>query len=283
MSFTPKFGGDWSPLNHSKEKLKAFTLAEVLITLAIIGVVAALTVPSVVTNYQKKQYVTKLKKSYSNIQNAFRMTMAKDGVTKLTDTKIWSGFPKGATTCNPDCLSKFSEVFNYVDIIDKPKGVDHYYYLVLADGTMINFERFRNGGRAPGGVDVKCGRGSKDYCKSLSEFQTYYNTSSKLWQIASPTVRIDINGKKRPNKDGRDIFYFILGNDGNLYPACGFEEAAADNLGTHISRQGKYWKDGGACGCYYNKKDQTSGAATDSMYQWGCAARIIEEGWKMNY
>jgi prepilin-type N-terminal cleavage/methylation domain-containing protein len=42
---------------------KAFTLAEVLITLAIIGVVAALTIPTVVRNYQKTQTVTQLKKS----------------------------------------------------------------------------------------------------------------------------------------------------------------------------------------------------------------------------
>lgn len=41
---------------------RAFTLAEVLITLGIIGVVAALTLPSVITNYQKKQTVEQLKK-----------------------------------------------------------------------------------------------------------------------------------------------------------------------------------------------------------------------------
>ena len=47
------------------KKNLAFTLAEVLITLAIIGVVAALTIPTVVTNYKKKTYVTQLKKTYN--------------------------------------------------------------------------------------------------------------------------------------------------------------------------------------------------------------------------
>ena len=42
---------------------KGFTLAEVLITLGIIGVVAALTLPSLITNYQKKQIVAQLKKA----------------------------------------------------------------------------------------------------------------------------------------------------------------------------------------------------------------------------
>jgi len=50
------------------EKIKtksAFTPAEVLITLVIIGVVAALTIPTAVNNYRKQQYVQALKKTYS--------------------------------------------------------------------------------------------------------------------------------------------------------------------------------------------------------------------------
>ena len=42
---------------------KAFTMAEVLITLGIIGIVAAMTLPSLVGNYQKKQTAMQLKKS----------------------------------------------------------------------------------------------------------------------------------------------------------------------------------------------------------------------------
>ena len=47
--------------------IRAFTLAEVLITLGIIGVVAAITIPTLMANYQKAQYVTALKKAYSQI------------------------------------------------------------------------------------------------------------------------------------------------------------------------------------------------------------------------
>jgi len=47
----------------------AFTLAEVLITLGIIGVVAALTIPSFVAKYQMKTFETAFKKQYSVIQN----------------------------------------------------------------------------------------------------------------------------------------------------------------------------------------------------------------------
>ena len=62
-----------------KNKLYAFTLAETLITLAIIGVVAALTIPSLVQRFQERQYVSQLKKSYAVLQNAFQMAIAEHG------------------------------------------------------------------------------------------------------------------------------------------------------------------------------------------------------------
>jgi prepilin-type N-terminal cleavage/methylation domain-containing protein len=58
---------------------RGFTLAEVLITLGIIGVVAALTIPGLVANYQKKVLETRIKKFYSTIQQAGRMKEAEDG------------------------------------------------------------------------------------------------------------------------------------------------------------------------------------------------------------
>lgn len=51
-------------------KLRAFTMAEVLITLGIIGIVAAMTLPSLIGNYQKKQTAIQLKKFYSIMQQA---------------------------------------------------------------------------------------------------------------------------------------------------------------------------------------------------------------------
>ena len=51
----------------------AFTLAEVLITLGIIGVVAALTMPALISNYKKTVYVKQLKKSVSVIENGWKM------------------------------------------------------------------------------------------------------------------------------------------------------------------------------------------------------------------
>jgi prepilin-type N-terminal cleavage/methylation domain-containing protein len=58
------------PVSQNAKYRLAFTLAEVLITLAIIGIVAALTIPTLVNNYQKTQYVTQLKKAYTSVNQA---------------------------------------------------------------------------------------------------------------------------------------------------------------------------------------------------------------------
>ena len=60
---------------------KGFTLAEVLITLAIIGVVAALTIPSVIVRTQQQEFKTAAKKAYSVLSQAVQLTEVKDGYT----------------------------------------------------------------------------------------------------------------------------------------------------------------------------------------------------------
>lgn len=61
------------------KRLKGFTLAEVLITLLIIGIVAAMTLSVLINNYQKKVTGTKLQKAYSILTNALRMAEADYG------------------------------------------------------------------------------------------------------------------------------------------------------------------------------------------------------------
>ena len=83
---------------------KGFTLAEVLITLGIIGVVAAMTMPTVLSNYRKSQVVNGLKKNLALFSQAFQMAEAKHG------------FSNDWPTCNVDsdieCTKEFFE--NYL-------------------------------------------------------------------------------------------------------------------------------------------------------------------------
>ena len=73
-------------------KANGFTLAEVLITLGIIGIVAALTLPSLITNYREKQRVTQLKKIHSTLQQAFVRAQEAHGELQYWDlTKTDTG------------------------------------------------------------------------------------------------------------------------------------------------------------------------------------------------
>ncbi len=71
---------------------KAFTLAEVLITLGIIGIVAAMTLPALIQNYKNHVVETRLKKFYSTINQLVLMSEAENG-----DKKTWWGDYKGGS------------------------------------------------------------------------------------------------------------------------------------------------------------------------------------------
>ena len=65
----------------SESMKKAFTLAEVLITLAIIGVVAALAIPSVISNAQQLEFKTGLRKAVSVLNSSIMMNQALEGTS----------------------------------------------------------------------------------------------------------------------------------------------------------------------------------------------------------
>ena len=65
--------------SHFSLKRPAFTLAEVLITLGIIGVVAALTLPALINNYEKSVVETRMQKFYTNINAALKLSIVENG------------------------------------------------------------------------------------------------------------------------------------------------------------------------------------------------------------
>ena len=93
---------------HHSLKRVAFTLAEVLITLGIIGVVAALTLPTLIQNHQKQVYVTQLKKAYSTLGNAFNK-MAVD-----EDVVDWKQTNCGSSLSTATCMEALTKQMNIV-------------------------------------------------------------------------------------------------------------------------------------------------------------------------
>lgn len=92
-----------------------FTLAEILITLGIIGVISAITLPTLIKNYKKKETVAKLQKAISVLNQAYRLSNEETGESLVADSvnmdsqeyfeTYWAPYIKTLTYCKSprDC------------------------------------------------------------------------------------------------------------------------------------------------------------------------------------
>lgn len=137
----------------SKSKEMAFTLAEVLITLGVIGVVAAITIPSLVANYKAHQLRTQFLKSYSTIQQVFRQMQYDEISLDPADYahasyyKTFAKYLTGVTDCGNYGVSCFGLELrnkNYNNIKNKWdgsfSGLLDDGVLLLQDGSVYMFE-----------------------------------------------------------------------------------------------------------------------------------------------
>lgn len=238
--------------------LKAFTLAEVLITLGIIGVVASLTIPTLIQNTQKQEYVTQLKKDYTIFSQALE-SLGND--TGCPNDMICTGlFATGATaqTIGDAIISYIKVVKNCQQNLNQgcfSNSVSPYYD---GSGTRTNYD-------ANPSYKFITADGSSIMVADYADGCTTNFGSGTLSQICG-AVFIDVNGLKGPNNIGRDLFNFVITSRGTLYPnGGGFLQ---NPPGTS-----QYWKDLGAC------QPATSG----SLSGWYCTGRVMDEGWQMNY
>ena len=81
-----------------RNDLSAFTLSEVLITLGIIGIVAAMTMPVLIANYQKQVQVAQIKKVYSTFSQGIKKIMADESCTDLNCVGIFITNMGGTST-----------------------------------------------------------------------------------------------------------------------------------------------------------------------------------------
>lgn len=186
-----------------KNKSLAFTLAEVLITLGIIGIVAALTLPSLIQKQNEKATVTALKKFYSSVSQAYMMAKNEHGTVD-----IWySNEAKGSAEANKIMFDKISKYLKISKACDTSKGcfadvvykkIDGnnasnwntyttIYKFITADGMSVFFNSYGN---------------------------TSQNFGSGMLSNSYGAISVDINGFKKPNIMGRDMFSFVLTKEG---------------------------------------------------------------------
>lgn len=245
---------------------KGFTLAEVLITLGIIGVVAALTIPPLVKNYQNTQYSTGLKKAYTQMSQVL-LQMAVDAGTPedISSYFDYTGNVNTSITASGDkiasyykinknckissgggCFADYNEYFDGTSTTTTPDTITSNYKFITNDGISIFFG-FYNTALA----NANC------------KFQNSGITTSPLYKSCG-VVYFDINGPKPPNYKGRDIFeFFITSNNAPLlYPTGG--------------KDNSWWNNGGANRC----SATSTGGDKDGIY---CTGRVMEKGWVIDY
>ena len=209
---------------------KAFTLAEVLITLGIIGVVAALTMPTVIQNYKKKQAVTQLKATYSILAQAFEHAQADYG-----DVSNWGlDEIKGTTSGEREMVTKFVETY-FVPYIKPVKNYKIAYLWQIGYGSVYclnggkdnissNMARYTiilsNGAIVAFSIDGHC-YGEE----GTNENGNWYCTDFRNTNIY---IVVDINGKKHPNTLGKDVFVMSVNSSTNKFEFYNYGGYASD-------------------------------------------------------
>lgn len=233
-------------------KKKAFTIAEILITLGIIGVVAALTLPLLTEDSQKKVYANKLSAAVSDFENAMTTMLEKEGKDMLQLTPAWTG--SFLTELNKTMPHKTSKI-----------GALARKNLNKSNGNAFPSDNnFRNHKGAIFSVVI-----TEKY-KSLGTIKESVAMANgcTITSIAAD-VYIDVNGESKPNIWGRDTFRYVLSNDGHLYPYGGKDWTIYSNIVNGSTTE--YKSTTPKTQCVDNKNGDY------------CAAYLANNGYKMDY
>lgn len=189
---------------------KGFTLAEVLITLSIIGVVAALTIPALMRNYQESMWKTAFKKNYAVISQAVMMVMNDHGGTlenlypscgndyctsnafgdELAKYLTYTKQCLTGTTITSGCW--YSTGINY---LNDTGTLDTWRYqsggaFVLKNGAIVSYIYDSNDQSCTTGTSYTCGDAGQN------------------WFV------FDVNGSNGPNTLGKDVYFAYMTKTG---------------------------------------------------------------------
>lgn len=255
-----------------KNNHRAFTLAEVLITVGIIGVIAAITIPALVNNYKKAQYVAQLKKTYFTFVNGFHFMATTEGVSYLSDTEFGRALNISSSS-EPDAQTQINAINTHLS---------KYFKIIKAcDGsTAAN----------------NCPMASIAYKKLNNEeignifevpyFQLSDGSVMGILTAGNGTILfdIDVNGQAGPNQIGRDAFYYGFTASDFMLDANGNEIRQPLRLGSYLQTiLNKSYTDtikesspAFSCG-------EVGSANLNGVQGFFCLDRIIDEGWNMTY
>ena len=234
----------------------AFTLAETLITLTIIGVIAALTVPNLLNKYTKHTYVVGLKKAYAQLQHAMKMI-------PITE---------GCSAGDYDCAGMFEEYGSVTNIDGMDFRGDPYRKKLHILSKQFKTSKI-----------ILDASNNEKICFVMRDITNlYYNPNCFETQdgtiiTATFGIGIDINGTKGPNKKGRDQFLFDIAeeNKNGIHQGTLLARGSKASVEYYAGEsRGQYWKETCNVTEGYNGK-------TTNINEY-CTGRVLEED-AMNY
>ncbi len=205
---------------------KGFTLAEVVLTLSIIGVIAAITIPTMIHDTNKKHTIEQLKKTVSTLNQAvYNATITngelntwswqtEDGIMDIMQNIITPRLNVGYM-CSGDVTPSNYCSYNVKGIDNNEQEITRMFKaksrVLLTDGSLIAFtdansflnEEEEDSGDSgddidrPTGSDCNWGRNPKTLCG---------------------VFMVDVNGNKKPNAVGKDVFYYGIYLSGAVLP-----------------------------------------------------------------
>lgn len=191
-----------------------FTLAEVLITLGIIGIVAAITIPGLITEHQKKATVTKLERAISVLNQAYKLSYDDVGEPSVDESfgmgsveyfkTYWEPYIKTALICNSysqcgyDSKAPWKFANGKASQTSAVAGNQRTTFYTLDGILYVIFTA--GGGSTPGSL------------------------------VKISYILIDLNGGGKPNKIGKDVFYLtrVTNNGGGGVQPYGYNLSNRD-------------------------------------------------------
>ena len=222
--------GDLFKIFVPLEKHLAFTLAEVLITLGIIGIVAAITMPALISSYQKMVLRQQFKKAYNTMLNGYRLAEVKLGFHPMCyygDDNIGApcikyengecveyGENVNPTNQLSDCKVLREELMKTLSVVKVCEGNG------LADGCIPPYkgndtlykENNENASEEDINMATSGTRGwREEFIHNRAPIWVLADGVIIVWYGSSTTLfAVDVNGMKGPNKWGYDLFGFML-------------------------------------------------------------------------
>ena len=239
-------------------KKLGFTLAEVLVTLGIIGVVSAMTIPALTQNWQKKSYVTQLHKVYNVFQQAFTSMMTEANALNIAEAGFYNRSSEGAGTSEKEFLHEHFKVIK--DCGTSTSGCFASSYRNI-NGQSFSF--------SPSGYKVAIAGGP-----AISFYIDGIDTGTYETDDYVGYIFVDTNGPKGPNIQGRDLFMMYYFADGildayHINPACRKNGTSCN--GPNSAKHARETRFNSYC------------KSSTGWDQGGCFAKILNDNWEMNY